>query len=75
MDPYTAGRHYLLAFPDTASTITDPKHPPQQSSKFLIYVYSATDSTTITVTDPAGTTSRTVGAGKFGSSLQWPTAR
>lgn len=65
LDPYTAGRHYLLAFPDTASTITDPKHPPQQSSKFLIYVYSATDSTTITVTDPAGTTSRTVGAGKF----------
>ncbi|KXK54073.1 MAG: T9SS type A sorting domain-containing protein [Chlorobi bacterium] len=65
LDPYTAGRHYLLAFPDTTATVTDPKHPPQQGSQFLIYVFSATDSNAVAVTGAAGTTSQMVGAGKF----------
>ncbi len=45
LDPETAGRHYVLAFPDTTGNRIDTDYPSPLRDTFALWIYSAIDNT------------------------------
>lgn len=74
-DATVFGRRYLLAFPGIVENTYDPRFPPQLDYRFLVFAYSRTNGTVVTLTPTQGdtATSVTLTAGVFGT-LPLPTS-
>jgi hypothetical protein len=64
-DDRTTGTTYILAFPDTTRNTFDDRYPNRMDDKILVYIYSAVDSNTITVTGDEYDRVLTANAGRF----------
>ncbi|MCC7437412.1 MAG: T9SS type A sorting domain-containing protein [Armatimonadetes bacterium] len=66
-DATVFGRRYLLAFPSIVKNTYDPRFPPQLGYNYLVFAYSRSSGTVVTITPTQGDTaiSATLTAGVF----------
>ena len=67
LDPETAGRAYIIAFPDTTANALDPRYPNTRGprSEFSLWIYSAVKNKVRIIQGGGGTTVLDAPAGRF----------